>query len=148
MRRALLGLVVVLAWAGGCAAGPSEPKQAALGESFNLKIGESAQLEAEALQIRFEDVPTDSRCPTGVQCIWEGDATVRVWVQKASRAEERLELHTAAREQSSATYLGYGIQLLQLAPCPVSGRTIEQGEHEATLEVTRGSSRSSDSQSR
>ena len=148
MRRTLLGLVVVLAWAGGCAAGPSETKQATLGESFNLKVGESARIEAEALQIRFEDVPTDSRCPTGAQCIWEGDATVRVWVQQAARAEERLELHTSAREQSSATYLGYGILLLQLAPYPVSGRTIEQGDYEATLEVTHGSSRSSDSLSR
>jgi hypothetical protein len=148
VRRALLGLVVVLAWAGGCAAGPSEPKRAALGESFTLKAGESAQIEAEALQIGFEDVPTDSRCPTDVQCVWEGDATVRVTAQKASRAGERLELHTSASEQTSVLYEGYGIRLLQLAPYPVSGRTIEQADYEVTLEVTRGSNRSSGSLSR
>ena len=143
-----MGLVVVLAWAGGCAAGLSEPKNVALGESFTLEVGEAAQIEAEALQIGFENVPTDSRCPTDVQCIWEGDATVRVWVQKAPRTRERLALHTSAREPRSATYQGYGIELLRLAPLPVSGRTIEQEDYEATLEVTRGSTRSSDSLSR
>jgi len=148
VRRALLGLVAVLAWADGCAAGPSEPQPATLGESFTLKAGESARIEAEALQIRFEDVPTDSRCPRGVQCVWEGDATVRVRARKASRAGERLELHTSAREQTSVAYEGYEIRLLQLAPYPVSGETIGQGDYEATLEVIRGSSRSSGSLSR
>lgn len=137
MRRALLWLVVVLAWAGGCAAGPSESTRAALGESFTLKVGESARIEAAALRIGFEDVPTDSRCPRGVECVWEGDATVRVRAQRASRAGERLELHTSAREQTSVVYEGYEIRLLQLAPYPVSGGTIEQTDYEATLEVTR-----------
>ena len=143
-----MGLVAVLAWADGCAAGPSEPQPAALGESFTLKAGESARIEAEALQIRFEDVPTDSRCPTDVECVWEGDATVRVRAQKASRAGERLELHTSAREQTSVVYEGYEIRLLQLAPHSVSGRTIEQTDYKATLEVTRGSTRSSGTLSR
>jgi hypothetical protein len=62
-------------------AGSSEPKGVALGESFQLNVGESVQIEAEALQIGFEDVSGDSRCPKGEQCIWEGDATVRVWLQ-------------------------------------------------------------------
>jgi len=107
-----------------------------------------AARDEDPLQIGFENVPTDSRCPTDVQCIWEGDATVRVWVQKAPRTRERLALHTSAREPRSATYQGYGIELLRLAPLPVSGRTIEQEDYEATLEVTRGSTRSSDSLSR
>jgi hypothetical protein len=133
-----LGLVTVLVAAG--AVGLSEVKTAALGESFRLKVGESVLIEGEALQIGFEDVPTDSRCPKGERCIWEGDATVRIWARQASRAKKKYELQTSAREQSAVSCLGYGIQLLQLTPYPVSGRTIEPGDYEATLEVTRGSS--------
>jgi hypothetical protein len=140
--------VIVLAWAGGCAAGPSEPQRAALGESFTLKAGESARIEAEALEVRFEGVPADSRCPKDVDCVWEGDATVRVRLQVGSRPGERLELHTSARERTSVAYDGYEIRLLQLAPYPVSGRTIEQGDYAATLEVTRESARASDPSSR
>ncbi len=120
-------------------AGSSEPKSVALGESFELKVGESAQIEAEALQIGFEGVPADSRCPKGERCIWEGDATVRVWLQQASETKETHELHTAPKEHGSVSYLGYGLRLVSLDPYPVSGKTIEQRDYQATLEVTRGS---------
>jgi hypothetical protein len=127
-----------------CAVASPETKTPALGESFGIKIGESVLIEGEALQIGFEDVPTDSRCPNGEQCIWEGDATVRIWARQASRAREEYDLHTSAREERAVIYLGYGIQLLQLTPYPVSGQTIEPGDYEATLQVTRGSSPPSD----
>jgi hypothetical protein len=127
-----------------CAVTSPETKTAALGESFGIKIGESVLIEGEALEIGLEDVPTDSRCPDGAQCIWEGDATVRIWARHVSRAREDYELHTSAREERALIYLGYRIQLLQLAPYPVSGRTIERGEYEATLQVIRGSSPPSD----
>jgi len=125
--------------------GSSEPDTVALGESFNLRLGESAQIEAEALQIGFEDVSADSRCPTGERCIWEGDATVRVWLQKASETREAHELHTSPKEQGAVSYLSYEVRLLRLDPYPVSGNTIARGDYRATLEVTRGSSAPSDS---
>ncbi len=140
MRSAALAFVATLASVLGCVAGLSEPESAACEKSFSLRVGESARIEAEALLVGFEDVPADSRCPKGEQCIREGDATVRVWLQKASRTKETHELHTSSKEQSAVSYLNYGVRLLRLDPYPVSGRTIEQGDYMATLEVTRGSS--------
>jgi len=121
-------------------AGFSEPKGVALGESFQLRVGESARIEAESLLLGFEEVSGDSRCPKGEQCIWEGDATVRVWLRKATEAKERRELHTAPNEEGEPSYLGYEVKLIRLDPYPISGKTIEQGDYQATLEVTRGSS--------
>ncbi|MFC1864286.1 hypothetical protein ACFLYG_00445 [Chloroflexota bacterium] len=43
-----------------------------LGQEFSLRIGESASIRGEELQVRFLEVTEDSRCPTGVVCIWEG----------------------------------------------------------------------------
>jgi hypothetical protein len=43
-----------------------------LGQEFSLRIGESASIKGEELQVRFLEVTEDSRCPTGVVCIWEG----------------------------------------------------------------------------
>jgi Zn finger protein HypA/HybF involved in hydrogenase expression len=120
-------------------AGSSESKSVALGESFKLRVGESAQIEAEALQIGFEDVSADSRCPKGERCIWEGDATVRVWLHKAPDPKQTRELHTSPKEQGSVSYLSYGLRLVGLDPYPISGKTIERGDYQATLEVTRGS---------
>jgi Zn finger protein HypA/HybF involved in hydrogenase expression len=129
----------------GSFAGSSEPKSVALEESFQLKVGECARIEAEALEIGFEEVSSDSRCPKGEQCIWEGDATVRVWLRKASETRETLELHTSPREQSERSepsYGSYGVELERLDPYPISGKTIPQEDYQATLQVTRGSTSS------
>ena len=139
MRCPVWGLAATLALVTRSVAGPSEPKSVPLGESFTLKVGESARIEAEALQIGFEDVSADSRCPKGERCIWEGDATVRVWLWKASEARETDELHTSSKEPGAVSYRGYGVKLLRLDPYPVSGKTIARGDYLATLEVTRGS---------
>lgn len=141
MRRfAGLACVAILAPVVGSVAGPSEPKNAVFGESFSLGVGESARIEAGALQIGFEDVPADSRCPKGEQCIREGDATVRVWLQKASETKETHELHTSPKEQGALSYLSHQVRLLRLDPYPVTGRTIARGDYLATFEATRGSS--------
>ena len=46
--------------------------KAHLGEEFSLHIGESIGMAGEDLSIKFLEVTEDSRCPTGVVCIWEG----------------------------------------------------------------------------
>ena len=139
MRRSVSMFVAALASVASVA-DPSEPKGVALGESFQLKVGESARIEAESLLLGFEGVSGDSRCPKGEQCIWEGDATVRVWLRKATETKERRELHTAPNEEGEPSSVGYEVKLIRLDPYPISGKTIEQGDYQATFEVTRGSS--------
>ena len=136
--------VATAALVAACVAGPSQPGSVALGQRFNLRVGESAQIEGEALRIGFENVSADSRCPKGEQCISEGDATVRVWLQKAPAPKETRELHTSPKEQGAVSDLSYEVRLLRLDPYPVTGRTIAQGDYVATLALTRGSSAAPD----
>lgn len=138
LRRLLAASVATLVPALGCAANPSAAKTARLGEGFTLKVGESALIEAEAFQVKFVDVASDSRCPKDVQCVWEGDATVRIRVQKADAAKRRLELHTASREKDTASAAGYEVRLLRLEPAPVSSKPTRQADYVATLSVSRG----------
>lgn len=123
----------------------SPPREVALGEAFSLRVGESARVEPEKLQVGFQDVAADSRCPKGEQCIREGDAAVRVWLQKDGQAKEPLLLHTSAKEGGSAGAQGYEVSLRRLDPYPVTGRTLEPGQYVATLEVARGGGSSSES---
>jgi hypothetical protein len=141
---AALVFVAALVPAAASITGPSQPQRAALGEPFTLKVGGSAQIEAEALQIGFEDVSADSRCPRGEQCIREGDAAVRVWLQKAAGPREPLELRTAPKEKSAMRFLSYEVRLVRLDPYPTSGRTIARGDYVATLELIRGSTAAPD----
>jgi hypothetical protein len=127
-------LMVVVGSAGAVSKG--QPRKVALGETFDLAVGESASIGAESLQIAFEDVPTDSRCPVGDRCVWQGDATVVVWLQKESAARQRGELHTSPGRDGAAILNGYEVRLLRLAPYPVSGQAILSRDYRATLEVS------------
>ena len=143
MASAFAAVFTAFVLLGGVAASP--PCQAALGKAFRLRVGESARVEKEALEVGFQDVPADSRCPKGEQCIREGEAIVRVWFQKGDQARETLELRTSPKEAGVAGAGGFEVRLLHLDPYPVTGRTLERGQYVATLELSRGSGASSES---
>lgn len=136
-RAALLTFAATFLATLGGSANPSDAQTAALGEGFTLRVGESASIEGASLQVGFLEVANDSRCPKGERCVWEGDATVRIWVQRGAGAKEKRDLHTSGKAQDSADDSGHEVRLLRLAPEPVSGRTIEQRDYVATLQVSR-----------
>jgi hypothetical protein len=112
---------------------------AALGQAFELRVGESARIESEALEIGFESVLADSRCAKGQVCVWEGDAVVRIWLRVGSEAPVTRELHTAARERGAASHQGYTARLLRLDPPRVVGRVPRPEDYRASFEVAPGS---------
>jgi hypothetical protein len=139
-----IAVVLALAASVGASQGAKRPHAVPLGESFVLHAGESAKVEGEKLDITFDAVASDSRCPKGAQCIVEGDAVVRITAGKGS-ARTTHDLHTSERAAQDAVVDGVAIVLVRLDPYPVEGRKIEPRDYEATLQVTRGSSgRSSD----
>ena len=114
----------------------SRTVDAALDQPFELKVGQSATLAGEGLTLSFEAVAEDSRCPTGVQCVWEGNAKVLAVASKDGKAAG-LELNTAL-EPRTATYLDYTIELVSLEPHPdAQGGAIPQNRYRATFVVRK-----------
>jgi hypothetical protein len=104
------------------------------GARFTLGVGESAHVDG-GLAITFDSVSEDSRCPSDVQCVWEGNAAVAVEVRASGETPATLSLNTNPALGAEATYVGYSIELLALAPYPRT--TLERNEHYlATLTVT------------
>jgi hypothetical protein len=133
-RQAAL-LVVHLSTLIGCA-NPIEPSAARLDQPFTLSPGAAAVVEGENLQVGFDQVLSDSRCPVGAQCIVAGEATVRVWLVKAPRGRENVELKTTTAA-SQATYDAYRISLVTVTPSPEVGQTIRPSDYAVTLLLTR-----------
>ncbi len=107
-----------------------------LDQPFTLRVGRSATVAGEGLTISFEAVPSDSRCPTGVQCIWAGNAVVQVVLSKDGKAFGA-ELNTG-QEPTSVDYLNYNVALVSLAPYPTAnGGPIAQSQYRATFVVTK-----------
>lgn len=136
MQRALTTLLLALSGAPGCAAGPGQPLPLEPGRAVSLKVGDSARTADGALHIGFEAVGADSRCPRGEQCVWAGDATVRLWLQRPGGARQRFELHTAAGLGQAAPEPG--VRLLRLEPAPVSGRALAARDYTVTLMLDTG----------
>jgi hypothetical protein len=95
-----------------------QPSSAVLGKPFAVKIGQSARIESESLTIEFDSVLEDSRCPTRVNCVWSGRASVSVAVRKAGQPGTSFTLATISGPEKTdrATYAGYEIQLVGLTP--------------------------------
>jgi hypothetical protein len=138
--RTLLVALTLLGSAGGCAGSTGVAMSAVPGENFRLSVGQSAVVAGPALEIGFEGVAQDSRCPKGEACIWEGDAVVRIWVQGAAGAKVEREIRTSSKGPGAADYEGWSIRLVALDPYLISGRSIAQADYVVTLQVTRGSS--------
>jgi hypothetical protein len=83
------------------------------GRDFELALGESVMVEGSGVTLTFEDVPSDSRCPTDVVCVWAGNAQVRVVV--AGAAAGAVELNTSL-DPTKAAIDGIELRLVGLAP--------------------------------
>jgi hypothetical protein len=131
--RVVLGSLLLAA----CARMPLAAAQSVpLGQTFPLKVGQSITVEADGLEVVFERVVSDSRCPRGVQCIRAGEATISVAAEKAPAARAAIELRTVA-SAAEAAYGPYRIRLLSLNPYPDANRRVEPDEYQAVLVVTR-----------
>lgn len=113
----------------------ASPRSVTLGQSFDIRVGETVTVAGEPLTVRFDAVPSDSRCPTGVSCIWSGNAEVVVTLTQTGSTAGTFTLNTHI-DPRTATYLGYQVELIGLAPYPGS-RPIRTSDYRATLVVRK-----------
>lgn len=129
----------------GCTKSPSTPQaprtegSAALDQPLTLHVGETAALAGTTLSLTFERVPEDSRCPINVNCVWAGNAVVRLAVRVAGATRDPIELHTTTIDKREATIDGFRVRLVQLAPARTEGTALTQDQYAATLTVVRSS---------
>lgn len=121
MGMVVLALAVPLSLlsCGSATAGTAEP-----GKVFTLGVGETARLAGQEYEVTLKGVGQDSRCPEGVQCVWEGDAVVTVRITAGNAAPAEHELHTNARFATAVTVAGCELRLVALNPHPKQGVTL------------------------
>ena len=139
--------LVMIVTAVACASGSNGSGVAEItaGEPFRLGVGEAAHLSAEDLTVRFAAVTGDSRCPTGVQCFWEGDAEVELHLAHGDE-EASVTLHTNGGRDypRQARAMGCMLRLDDLAPYPSAKAKIAPESYVATVELTFDEPASSD----
>ncbi|MBL7775390.1 MAG: hypothetical protein JNK89_05275 [Saprospiraceae bacterium] len=108
---------------------------------FELKIGESATLEDQAdVQIRFDKVLSDSRCPIDAECVWAGRAEIEVtFFQEGQSATTTLIMgdHTGTGYTEKAVFGIYTVTLKAVRPEPKADQPIPVGDYRIELEVSK-----------
>lgn len=131
----LLASVAIFLLLAGCT-GTDELK-AGLGQEFTLSIGQSAQIEGESLQFSFEEVLEDSRCPTGVTCIWEGRVRLVVEITDNGSPYRMTLIQPGLSDQyASETYKEYQLTF-KVNPYPELGTEITTGDYRLLLSVSK-----------
>ena len=108
-----------------------------LGQEFSLHIGESASIRGEKLQFRFLEVTEDSRCPTGVVCIWEGRVSCLVEITyRESLHRVELTEPSLTSWPPENTFNEYKIAY-HIEPYPQAGAEIAEDEYRLHLKISK-----------
>jgi len=109
--------------------------QTRLEEEFDLRIGASATVSGEPLAVTFEALLEDSRCPTSVTCIREGEGIIRVRLRVSGKESGTLTLHTQVDSLREGTFENYRVRFVRLLPVPRDTVPVPAAEYVATLTV-------------
>jgi hypothetical protein len=113
----LFAFAVVTVGAGSAVAsgqpapGPAAPPaptedtvSAPAGHDVTLRLGQEAAVQGKDLTVRYTRVVADSRCRPGMECIWQGEATLAFLLKEPGRGESTTaELHSGPRTGAQET---------------------------------------------
>ena len=127
----VVGLVIT-----PCAFGDTNSSQKIV--QFQLKVNQTS-FEPNNIDVKFLNVTEDSRCPTGVTCIWQGKSTIIVNVIKNDQNLGNSSL-TSGLGSNNATITipgGYILQVIQVEPYPKSGTSIPISDYIVTFALSK-----------
>ncbi len=82
--------------------------------------------------ICFDSLVSDSRCPTGAQCVWAGEAVVRFKVEKYNSEPVYIYLKEGDKD---AVIGGYHISFIKLLPYPEMGNSPKLEDYKAMIVI-------------
>lgn len=106
-------------------------------DSFDLTVSQTGcELEAKVC-ITLDSIFDDSRCPTGVQCIWEGNAKVKLTLSYGGKKFTTiLDIQPNSNYYTNdVTIEGYKVKLQKLSPYPTNDKKIKLTDYKALLLV-------------
>lgn len=98
-------------------------------DNYIVEIPFEQTIQYEDLELYFYDVE-DSRCPTDITCIWEGQVTAMIHVKNQTH-----KISGYFTPNHTVNYITpYNVTLVDIQPHPVS---TEKPEYVATLEIKK-----------
>jgi len=119
----------------GCSSGVSQTTLT-LGQEFTMSVGQSISISEEDLKIKLTDVVGDSRCPSGVTCIWAGQVSCILEITQNNRTDQTVITASGGKDYSSSEYQMYNLKF-RVDPYPQSGKTINKSDYRLVLTISK-----------
>jgi hypothetical protein len=121
----------------GCAdAPPPRPQPTAPSEQVTLAPGEQVTVLGDRLTLRFDEVVSDSRCPTSEQCVWAGRAEVAL-TATAKGTSASYRVFAPGASPNGVVHEDVYIELVRLDPHPKTSRGIPKDQYRASFQIRR-----------
>ena len=127
MKKVITGLLFLVLAAGAM---PAFGKRS---DDIQVQINKAVTLNG--LKIEFVELVEDSRCPADVQCVWAGNAKIKIRVTK-NRKSQVLELEMIDKGMKP-NFGNYQLKLKALTPELRSNVRINRNGYVATIAVTK-----------
>ncbi|MGH9946624.1 MAG: hypothetical protein ACRD6X_05430 [Pyrinomonadaceae bacterium] len=104
-------------------------------ETVSVQVGKSKIESSTKIKVEFVEMMEDSRCPADVNCIWAGNAKIKIVVSKNGN-EKTIELNSGIANKDNC-FAGYNFKLEKLTPEPRSDIRIDKNGYVATISMTK-----------
>ncbi|MDQ2746697.1 MAG: hypothetical protein M3T96_05495 [Acidobacteriota bacterium] len=102
---------------------------------IQIRVGRQKKFTRSKITVKFLSMEEDSRCPEGVNCIWAGNARIKVEIG-AGKDCEIFEMNTNLGAKG-ATFRGYAVNLTALTPLPKADSKNAVSDYLATFSIVR-----------
>ena len=104
-------------------------------ETIVIKAGQQKVAKVSKLKIKFVSVTEVSRCPVGTDCIWAGNAKVKVQIT-GEHGPKTFEFNTNMGPKGDILD-GWSITIDSLTPLPQVNKRIAPRNYTATFNIVR-----------
>lgn len=128
-------LAITLA-ATSCQANASSPATTAGSQISVVELRLDRPTPHEDFELRWLEVH-DSRCPTGAQCVWQGEVKIEIEAVHPQDGSLSVELTlSAGRDPQTARVFGHELRLESVEPHPKSGIEVDHDLYRARIEIS------------
>ena len=130
MKLLFLSLILTFAFGGFISANAQDGAQ-----KISVRVGKQTKASRSKLTVKFVSLVEDSRCPEGTNCVWAGNAKIKVLVSKGGESNT-FEMNTNLGEKGNV-FEGYAIYLTSLTPTPKANVRLNRNAYTATFSISR-----------
>ena len=106
-----------------------------LNDTLELHTGKIYTNYENRLSIQLDSVTEDSRCPYNVECVWAGNAIVKLDFTINNQLST-FYLNTSSGFRTDTIISGFRIQLIDLKPYPVYPDPVLQKDYRAEIKIS------------